>query len=386
MTTRRFHTALILFLLSGALSLVSCGGESGPAVKKGGDSAVAGATGGGVEGGEAAPGEPAAAGEEVGAFNEAAPVSDPAATYGFKLQPKVGDSYSYRIIQDNDTELEGVKLSERIVYNFTLKVTGVNSDQSFTVQMRYDSIRMRRAFPPGVVDSVARTVTYDTRYKADPKFQGAESIKALVGQNVNMTLTNTGDVREVSNLEPIVSDIVTGLSLPDTLPAQYKAKAREQVRASIKTQAFSSVVQQLFLQNPPEAPIPSGGSWNRKDTVPLFGLSSRSSITYTLSDVRSVDGRTLGKVSADMDTEFPNKKIENQMISAVADEARVDGGADALLDLMSGFPVQKKTKIDVLLKVTGKPKVGPNKGKSGSMSQRMVSNVVVERTAFQAGE
>ncbi len=87
-----------------------------------------------------------------------------------------------------------------------------------------------------------------------------------------------------------------------------------------------------------------------------------------------------------MDTDFPNKKIENQMISAVADEARVDGGAEALVDLQSGFPVQKKTKIDVLLKVTGKAKVGPNKGKSGSMSQRMVSNVVVERTAFSPAE
>jgi hypothetical protein len=394
MTTRRFHTALqLIFVLTCSLFLFACGAESGPAAKKGSDSAAASADGDDGEvattGGdtEAAPGETPAAGEQVAAFKEGEKISDPTVTYGFRLRPAVGESYGYRIIQDNDTELEGVKLSERIVYNFTIRVTGVNTDSSFTMEMRYDSIRLRRSFPPGVVDSVARTITYDTRQKADAKVSGSESIRALIGQSVNMTLTNTGDVREVSNLEPIVSTIIAGLKIPDSIPAARKAQAREQIRVSIKAQAFSSVIQQLFLQNPPERPIPAGGSWNRKDTVPLFGLSSRSSITYALTDVRKVDDRPLGLVTATMDTDFPNKKIENQMISAVADEARVDGGAEALLDLISGFPVRKKTKIDVLLKVTGKPKVGENKGKSGTMSQRMISNVVVERTAYQsAGE
>jgi hypothetical protein len=388
MTTRRFHAALLfLLILSGAILMQACGSDAGPAAKKG-DSTVAvvkGPDGKPVAtvSEEAVPGEAAAASPQIEAFKGGEPVSDPAVLYSFRLKPTAGESYGYRIIQDNDTELEGVRLSERIVYNFTVKITGVNTDGSITMEMRYDSIRMKRSFPPGVIDSVARTVTYDTRQKADPKVPGTESIKALVGQTVNMTISNTGDVREVSNLEPIVSSIVTGLNLPDTLPAQYKAKAREQVRATIKVQAFSSVVQQLFMQNPPDNPVASGGTWNRKDTVPLFGLPSQSTITYALTDVRSVDGRPVGHVTATMDTKFPSKKIETQMLSAVADEARVDGGADAILDLVSGFPLQKKTKIDVLLKVTGKPKVGPNKGKSGSMSQRMISNVVVERTDYK---
>ena len=130
MTTRRFHTALqLIFILTGPLFLFACGAESGPATKKPGDSTSASADGDDAEGvaagtTEAAPGEASAAGKEVAAFQEGEKVSDPTVTYGFRLRPAVGETYGYRIIQDNDTELEGVKLSERIVYNFTVKVTG----------------------------------------------------------------------------------------------------------------------------------------------------------------------------------------------------------------------------------------------------------------------
>lgn len=354
------------------MGVAACGGDTKPS-KPGADS-VAGKT--------STPGVPAVGGtDSTVALPEGESVVDSTAKYPLKIAPRVGDVYSYRLTQRSITELDGLKATEEEVYSFTHKITGVNGDGSFTVEMRYDSIRSRKAYPAGVVDTVAHTFAYDTRGKLDTTVPNARQARAFIGQRVNLTVSKTGMVTEVSNLEPIISQIFGAMR--DSIPP----KAIEQIRGSIKVTMFQAVVLQMFLQNVPDTGVMLGRQWLRKDTVPVaLGVGtapSRATITYNLTEVKKTGEQLLGHVSYGLVTEFPTKKFNDASGSATLDEAVASGSGDLLVDMTTGFPVRKTTKIFEKLKMTGTLKAGPNAGKSQTLAQSKTTNTLVEMLAYK---
>src|SRR4051812_45628089 len=162
------RTQLLPFIASLASLIIlaavgtGCGRDNKPG--NGPDSTRKGAsakTGGGAT--AAAGGDTSAVTPE---FQQAEPV-DAQAAYTIRLAPRTGDVYSYRLTMSGVTEFQGVKATDNDVYCFTQKVTGVNNDGSFTLEMRYDSITSRKVIPPGVIDSAGRTISFDTRKKVD---------------------------------------------------------------------------------------------------------------------------------------------------------------------------------------------------------------------------
>ncbi|MDB5036235.1 MAG: hypothetical protein JWQ98_3476 [Chlorobi bacterium] len=376
---RRKTYPLFLILLTIFPFLTSCKGDSKPGKPGTADSARKGvavthdSAGIAVGGGDTT---------LATGFTDAKPIDDSTTTYTLRVSPHVGDAYSFRVAQKAITEFMGQKATEEEVYSFTQRITGTNDDGSFTVEMRYDSIRSKKSFPPGVVDSVAKTFAYDTRLKLDTTMPEAKQAKALIGQRVNLTLSKTGEVKEISNIEPILSGMLG--KARDSVPP----KALEQLRAGIKLAVFQAIVQQLFLQTIPDAGVKLGQSWTRRDTVPLSlpiaSVSSRSLVNYKLGEIRSLNDQKIGHVTYALSTEFPNRKMDNKDGVATLDEAAAVGKGDALIDLVTGFPVRKMTQIDVKLKITGKPKVGPNAGKSQSLSQSKSTTTIVDLLGFTA--
>lgn len=368
--TLRFPLTTLTVLLLFALASAGCGDAKEPG--KGPDSTA-------KKNGAAPAGDSAGA---VAGFVEGEPV-DPEVAYSLGLAPKIGDIYRYRLTMKGATETQGQKLTEETVYNFTQRVTGVNSDGSFTLEMRYDSIRSRRSFPAGVIDSVARTISYDTRGKIDTTIGSARQAKALVGQKVNLTLSKGGEVREVSNLEPVLSAMLG--SLRDSIDP----RAIEEFRTGLKVSAFQSVIQQVFLQGLPDSSVHVGSSWTRRDSMPLVlpigAIPSRATITYKVDEIKKVEDTPVGQVGIVLSTAFPQKKIDTKELTTMVDEARANGTGSVLINLASGFPMRKSTKIDVHMKLTAKAKIGPNAGKSVTASQGQSTTTLVELLEFKPG-
>jgi len=358
---------LLLTLMS--LTIAACGGGDRPGDAS--DSTEAGDDAAGQTGDPVVP-----AGNEVASsFEEAQPVA-PEVSYTLRVRPKVGDVYSYRVMQSGVTEFEGLQATEEAAYNFTQRITGVNEDGSFTVEMRYDSIRAMKAFPAGVIDSVPRTVRYDTRGKIDTTIPEALQAKALIGKKVSLTLSNEGEVREISNLEPIVSAILG--KYRDSLPP----RSIEQIRAGVRLSVFQAIVQQLFLQSKGDSAISVGSEWVRRDSVPLVmpiaTVPSRATVTYKVVEIKEVNDEPLGRVTVSLSTVFPRKNLEDETGKATIDEASATGSGDALLNLNTGFPVRKSTKIEVKLKLTGSAKSGPGAGRSTTLAQGKSTTTLVE--------
>jgi hypothetical protein len=308
-------------------------------------------------------------------FQEAEAV-DPQAAYTIRLAPHPGDIYSYRLSMSGATEFQGVKATDNDVYCFTQKVTGVNDDGSFTVEMHYDSITSRKVIPPGVVDSTGRTITFDTRKKVDSTIPDAAQAKALIGKRVNLTISKVGEVREISNIEPVLSAIL-GRFRDSIAP-----KGVEQLRQQIKVTLFQAVVQQMFLQNIPDSAIHVASKWSRIDSVPLVlpiaAIPSRAVVVYNLVEVKKVNDALVGRIAVNLATTFPQKSLDDELASATVDAAAAGGSGEMLLDMTTGFPIRKATKIDVSAKITAKAKAGPAKGKTQTLSQRKYSTTLVE--------
>lgn len=308
-------------------------------------------------------------------FQDAEPV-DANTGYTLRLAPKVGDVYSYKLTQKGMTEFEGLKATDETSYSFTQTVTGVNDDGSFTVDMRYDSIVSRKVIPPKVIDSIEHIISYDTRKKVDSTIPDAAHAKALIGKRVNLTISKQGEVREISNIEPVLSAILG--KYRDSIPP----KGIEGLRSQLKTTLFQAVVQQMFLQNIPDSAIHLGSKWSRVDSVPLVmpiaAVPSRATVVYHLAELKKVGDDPVGRIKIDLSTIFPEKKLDDQSASATIDAASATGAGDVLLNFTTGFPIRKTTKIDVSLKITAKAKVGPAKGKSQTLAQSKSSTTLVE--------
>jgi hypothetical protein len=269
-------------------------------------------------------------------------------------------------------------MTELSVYNFTIKITGLNDDGSMTLEMRHDSIRIRRSYAAGLVDSVARTIAFDSR-RPDTSVKGTEQYTALIGKRVNMTIAKDGQVREVSNIDPVLNAMFG--KVRDRIPP----KQWEQFRTVVKVQAYSSLIEQLFLKEAPDSAVAPGRSWTRTYAVPALGVPSKNTVRYTLAEVRQVEGHPLGRVEMVLTTKFTEKKIDNELMSASVDEMKADGSGQAVMRLDNGWPVHKATTIDMRMKLTGAAKLGPDKGKSATLSQSVATRVALDLVRFAPG-
>jgi hypothetical protein len=304
----------------------------------------------------------------------------PTEKFTLKFKPHAGDTYHYRLTLKGNTELGEIKASEHVVYNFTLKIRAVNTDGSIAMHMRHDSIRFTRVIPPGPMDSTGHTFRYDTRRKIDSTIPSAIQFKALVGQNVSITISDRGIIQEISNVEPIVNRLLGRMR--DSIPSG----SIKQFRAGIKTQAFTSILQQLFIQNPPDSSVSVGSVWTSIDSVPLLGVPSKSTITYKMIEARKVDDNPIGKITVQLTTLFPQKKISNANVSATVKSANVQGSGEYLFNLNSGMPVRKSTSIELSMSLEGVLKSGPDKGEKQSLSQKQSTGTVIELLGGKAAK
>lgn len=279
---------------------------------------------------------------------------------------------------DNITEIGGKRMTEATVYNFTITVTGLNDDGSLTVDMRHDSIRVKRTYDAGLVDSVAHTIVFDTR-RPDTSMRGTEQYRALIGRRVSLTLAKDGNVREVSNVDPVLNAMFA--KVRDKIPPKQWAQFRELV----KVQAYSGLVEQLFLKEAPDSAVAPGRTWNRTYEVPAMGIPSRNTVAYKLAEVREVDGHHLGRVVMKLTTKFLRNKIDNELLTATIDDMKADGQGEAVIQLDNGFPLRKITAIEMRMKMTGTLKDGPDKGKTDTLAQAIATRVLLELVGYTPG-
>lgn len=317
-------------------------------------------------------------------FERAEPVNDTRQQYSMLVTPRKGDVFSYVTTETNVTTVGDVSMNQKVHYEFTGQITNVNSDRSFTMQMWFTRIRNRNYIPPMVVDSQAVTVEFDSDNRNDKQVPGAREIRALINQKVTFTISADGEIREISNVEPIVSKLMK--SVPDTVSEEIRSAYRERIRQSLKIAYFMPVVRQLFVSQVPKGSVAVGESWTRTDTLPIAN-GTPSVVKYRLAEVRRTASGPVGRIVIAMDTKIGAQKVDDELVKGEVKDAAIEGSASTLVDLNTGFPLRKETSIVQRLTITGTPKTGPMAGKSQTVRRGTKTTTVVElKKHTSAGE
>ncbi len=319
-------------------------------------------------------------GQSASNFDQGEKEQDAAKTYSLSITPRKGDSYTYHVTEKNVTTIDTVTMVQTVDYEFTGSITDVNSDRSFILRFAFDRIQTRNDFPPGVVDTVARTITFDSKTDKGAKVPGADQIRALIGQPVNVTISATGNIREIANVGPIVSSLMK--KAPDTLSDELRDRLRERVAQQLKVAYFLPVVRQLFVSQIPKEPVKVGATWQRTDTLPI-AKGVPSTVDYRLAEVRRVDGAPVAKVVYTMNTKLGTQQINDTSMSATVKDAAIQGSATSLIDLVTGFPIRKETSILQKLTVSGKMKIGPSAGQNQTVPRSTRTTTLVKMVDFK---
>ncbi len=319
--------------------------------------------------------------EAAASFDEAEPVEDVEATYAMKLTPKVGEVYSYRYNNKGKTTIDGMTNDQDVTYDYTLTISDINDDGSIVADMRYTRIRATTVIPAQYTqDSTEQTATYDSEQKSDSVIPGTEQYEAIIGKRVILTISNEGKVNEVSNLDPVVNAAIKlAGAKPDSVPPRMVAALRQQIQA----QMFQTVLETMFQTVLPDSAVKVGSEWQSTDSLPLLGIPSKSTYMCKLVEVKEMKGEKVGQIHVELVTEFPQKKLDSEQMTVKIDEVDVDGTGTGLYNMATGFPVRKSSKIQFVLKGTGTAKVGPGKGKSQGLTQRLNTTNSLVRTGYK---
>ena len=204
-------------------------------------------------------------------------------------------------------------------------------DTIYTMQVSYASIAMKIASPNGTVE-----MNSDKKDNAD---LSSSFLSAMVNKPFSVTISKSGKVLEVKNIETIINSIFTTLpQMDDTQKAQLKG----QFMQSFGETAFKGNLEQT-LAIYPSIKVAKGGSWIINTTLQSV-MSANIATTYQLQDVTD----TYYQIHGDARITTANAGQTSQ-VNGMPVKYDLSGTltSDIKADKKTGWVIEEKLKQDV---------------------------------------
>jgi len=176
---------------------------------------------------------------------------------------KAGDKYSAEMLSNQDIDQtlpDGTvgKMKQTIGMYLGMEVLSVAADGTAETRITYRRVVLKQ-------ESLAQTIDYDS---ADPKKKDLAhaaliGFKALVGQSIDMKVTDRGEIISVKGVDRIVQGILS--QIPEG-PRRQRAKA--QLDRSMSEEHFKKQMSG-FSMILPENPVGVGDGWDRDQTMSM---------------------------------------------------------------------------------------------------------------------
>ncbi len=381
---------LLLTLLVGSLVFTGCGDDDPGGKEK----TEATADGGSDENGGVGESSEEESGSEVATEEEAIEQEEKEGKYRIRLAPHPGDVYSYSVVRDQRVTAAGHTTKQKQTFDVDMEVVSRSDDGSSVLALTYRRVRAEVTVPGAVPDSAGRplvdsngqmvvrdqTVRFDTKGKAD--HPSMVRFKAFVGRKVLVTIDRKGNVRDVANVDPILSATLNSLKVSaDTINPKMLETAKQGIRME-----YGMLASLVFFNLAPDTAVAPGATWSRSDSLPVGGLPSLTTYAYTLKDVSDEDdpvARITGKLTTN--PTLPKDPVVNEMLSMKITKLSVTGSADIKIDLATGFPLRRSSTITSTMGGTGTMKAGPQKGESTAITMKERTATTITRTGHKEG-
>ncbi|MFI5159275.1 MAG: DUF6263 family protein [Sphingobacteriales bacterium] len=219
-----------------------------------------------------------------------------------------------------------VDMTAKTAYN----ITDVK-DSIYTMQVSYSNIAMKIVSPNGTVD-----MNSDKKDNADVP---SRFLSAMINKPFSVTITRSGRVLEVKNIEAIINSVFT--SMPQMDEAK-KAQMKAQFMQSFGENAFKGNLEQT-LAIYPSVKVSKGANWVINTTLQSV-MAANITTTYQLQDVTD----TYYQIHGDAKITTANDGKVSQ-INGMPVKYNLSGTltSDIKADKKTGWVIEEKLKQDV---------------------------------------
>lgn len=291
-----------------------------------------------------------------------------------RLNVKQGDSFVYRATQTSNSLQDSTRAVTRSVYIYTMRVKSVRSDGSVEMGMRYDSIGVDIKVMNPNTNQVLMSSNYrsgDTSLRKNPQHA---QFNSLLGEEATVIISPKGEIQEISGLSPMVNNLLKAAG-PQS-QRQPDENTKQKIQQQIEAAMFATVVGQQFVPYP-EKQLDAKQTWVREQSTPIgqaFNVDSKT--TYTIKDVKNVNGHKVGTIEAKFSGAIRlGTPPPGATTKLVLNRSKITGSSGAVLDLTTGMTVRKDNlvKMDVVATASD-----PEFGRSKSLAQVQETQFVID--------
>lgn len=196
------------------------------------------------------------------------------------------------------------------------------------------------------IKNISPQMTID--YDSDKPKEGdpfTEMYNHMVGEEMEMTLSKSGEVLEISGLDAIFDKMMEGLNFAGA----------DAMKESLKEQFGEETMKSNFNQFAvyfPDRPVKPGDSWSNRDTI-KSGMTMYLDLTYTLREVKGEE--LLIDLAGDITTD-PDKEMDMGTMAVRYDLKGKQSGVlrvDALTGLLRSSEIDQDLKGSMKIKGAG---------------------------------
>lgn len=262
-----------------------------------------------------------------------------------KYAPAPGDVFCYKIsqleINDFANEFTGKQLLE---FFYTKKVKFIKPDGNAVCALRFDSIRIFIRGPnmdSSKINEKYKEIKYnsnDSASRNNPKFA---QVNMVVGETVEVTISQDGELTSIDSVNKIVDKI---FKYPGVNP---RPEDRPDITKNVKFMSFQMPLQNELLRYPPK-PLDSARNWKyRYESVLLGMFPTKNDITYTLKQIKEMNGRKVAEIVAVAVTKVLSTKKDgpNGVDYVELKNSKITGSGKNLIDYEKGFSIYRESTI-----------------------------------------
>lgn len=252
-----------------------------------------------------------------------------------RLKLHKGENYAcvMEMTQNVTQTIEGDQqtLKQQMSTGWTYDVTGVDSDGVISIEMVYDSIRIKQDFG-------FHTSEYDSQNPQSYVEPAMKGYAALVGTRLEIKIGDSGKLIAIDGAEELINRMLAEMDLPDS---PQKDRIVSGLRRQFGENALSESIAQLTAFYPGR-PVSPRDTWNSRLTI-QSGFPMDVNNDYDLLSAEDgmasirVESRILS-VSDSGEIEVGPVEIRNEISGSQS------GGIE--VDLANGLPVRSKIDME----------------------------------------
>ncbi len=260
----------------------------------------------------------------------------------FSVRYRAGDVLRYRVTQSSEAVQDSTVAQQASTHVYTKTVRSVNPDGTFTVSMRFDSIRVAFTARNRATGASLMSKAYSSSDSTQRNGQEFAQYNALLGEPVDLVIDRRGGIVRVGSVSKIVDRLLRSFG------QNPPSGAREQLTAQVQGAVYTTFHGQEIIPFPAK-PLDSTGSWTNSMTTPIAELFSvATTATYHVRSVKNIRNHRIAMIDAGVTGMMSVRPIPpGAGISVSIDRSSINGSSAAMLDVDGGYTISKKNTISM---------------------------------------